>query len=276
MNQFEYSNIYKFKVSVGTALIAFSFLLPWLYLRENFGMLVSKSEFESLTINAQNIILQKQALLNHAPIISLILCIFSLFIGIFLVSNGIKKWNEKEKRDAENDSIKNKIDQARIPNPNAEKIVSNDKYIEIDNTNPPIFIKINNLWHLNHWGSSVAKIKDDIMIFEGEHTRLDSDGSHIDLIDVLSIGSKYLIQCDVQSSLGTTGEFQLWCHDGTGINENKHSVAIPYSTPKNEWETINLEFEAKYSTNLRIHFQYKPGKGRIFVKNLRLIETNNH
>jgi hypothetical protein len=60
MNKPEYSDLYKFIASLGLILIAFSILLPWLFLRESFESLVSASDFANLTPTAQALIAYRQ------------------------------------------------------------------------------------------------------------------------------------------------------------------------------------------------------------------------
>jgi hypothetical protein len=60
MNKPEYSDLYKFIVSLGLILIAFAILLPWLFLRESFDSLVSASDIANLTPTAQTLITHRQ------------------------------------------------------------------------------------------------------------------------------------------------------------------------------------------------------------------------
>ena len=135
-----------------------------------------------------------------------------------------------------------------------------------------IDIPINNLWVLNHWGSDVASIEKGKMIFKGTKTRLEFDGSHINLKDILKVGSIYKISCFVKASPNTTAKFQLWCHDKLGKEQTGIDSAIPYATPSLDGDKCYLRFEAKYNTDIRIHLQYQPGLGQIEVSDIKITE----
>ncbi len=135
-------------------------------------------------------------------------------------------------------------------------------------------IPINNLWWLNHWGSNCASIVGDKMIFSGSsiQTQQGTDGSHIDLNYILEVGKTYEISCFAKSDINTTGMFQLWCHDDTGVKPDGVNVATDFKTPSTEGERIKLNFKADYNKSIRIHLQYKPGQGRIEISDVRISE----
>lgn len=131
-------------------------------------------------------------------------------------------------------------------------------------------IPINNLWRLNHWGSNCASIVDDKMIFTGTSAPNGTDGSHIDLNNILEVGMTYEISCFARSDSNTNGMFQLWCHDQTGVKPDGSNSSSPYKTPNVEGEIIKLNFKAEYNKNIRIHLQYTPGQGLIEVGDIRI------
>ena len=133
-------------------------------------------------------------------------------------------------------------------------------------------IPINNLWRLNHWGSNCATIVDDKMVFTGTTAPQGTDGSHIDLNNILEIGKTYEISCYAKSDPETTGMFQLWCHDQTGVKPDGVNVSTPFRTPAPGGEKFRLTFKADYNKNIRIHLQYTPGQGRIEVSDIRISE----
>jgi hypothetical protein len=135
-------------------------------------------------------------------------------------------------------------------------------------------IPINNLWWLNHWGSNYASIVGDKMVFVGTsvQTQQGTDGSHLDLNYILEIGKTYEISCFAKSDAGTTGMFQLWCHDDTGVKPDGVNVLTPFKTPSTEGERIKLNFKADYNKSIRIHLQYTPGQGRIEISDVRISE----
>lgn len=135
-------------------------------------------------------------------------------------------------------------------------------------------IAINNLWRLNHWGSTCASIVGDKMVFVGTSAPNGADGSHIDLNKLLEIGKTYEISCFAKTDTNTTGQFQLWCHDQTGETPCGATAATPYKTPSTKGEIISLNFTAEYNQNIRIHLQYTPGQGRIEISNVNIYRLN--
>lgn len=97
MIKFEYSDFYKFITSIGIALIILSVLLPWLYLREDFDLVLKEAEINQLTQVAQDIIYGRQSiiqgLISFIPIASLVLFITGLVITVF---GGYKWWSKTQ------------------------------------------------------------------------------------------------------------------------------------------------------------------------------------
>ncbi len=135
-------------------------------------------------------------------------------------------------------------------------------------------VAINNLWRLNHWGTNYASIVGDKMVFKGTGAGHGVDGSHIDLNNILEVGKVYEISCFVRSDENSTGMFQLWCHDQTGITPDGAKEASPFQTPSIRGEIVKLNFRADYNKNIRIHLQYTPGLGQIEVSNVKLYKLN--
>ncbi len=107
------------------------------------------------------------------------------------------------------------------------------------------------------------------MIFKGTVAPKGTDGSNININEQLKIGKQYEVSCFVKSSVGTTGMFQLWCHDQT---ESGNSVATKYKVPSQDGELIELIFQPKFNQNIRIHFQYTPGEGQIEISDVKITE----
>lgn len=124
---------------------------------------------------------------------------------------------------------------------------------------------MNSSWKLNHWESNCASIVGNKMVFTGTSAPNGTDGSHKDFLNILVVGATYEIECYTKSILGTTGRFQLWCHDK--ISEpNGVSVTTEYKTPSIRGEIISLIFKAEFNQNIRVHLQYSPGEGQIEVE----------
>lgn len=133
-------------------------------------------------------------------------------------------------------------------------------------------IPINNLWNLNHWGGSCARIVGEKMIFSDGVAPNGEDGCHIDLNNLLEIGKTYEISCFARSISNVNGAFRLWCHDNTGVLPIGTDVTTDFKSPSNDGEIFKVEFKADYNKNLRIHLQYKPGQGQIEVSEIRISE----
>ncbi len=135
-------------------------------------------------------------------------------------------------------------------------------------------VAINDEWILNHWGSTCAKIENNKMIFSGASAPNGTDGSHINLINALEIGRTYEISCNVKSTVGTTGMFQLWCHDKINNPVNGVSEATAYKIPSTSEEKIKLIFKANFNEDIRIHLQYTPGIGEIQVSDVNIFKLS--
>jgi len=94
--QIEYGDFYKFIVSVGIALLIAAVLLPWLFLREPFDLLVDANQITHLTPAAQAILASRQLLLARAfhfvPWISGTLFI----VGLALSIGGLLLWRPRQ------------------------------------------------------------------------------------------------------------------------------------------------------------------------------------
>lgn len=108
MSQFEYNDLNKFFVSVGVFLIGLTFLLPWLFLKENFDLLVKVDDLNNLTSSAKAIIEQRQSLIGTYSIIIPIVSIISFVIGSFLIYKGIKGWRKLQTILEEREELTNK------------------------------------------------------------------------------------------------------------------------------------------------------------------------
>jgi len=94
--QLEYGDFYKFIVSIGIALIIAAVVLPWLFLREPFDLLLDSNQLARLTPSAQAIIAEREHFL--ATIFHLVPWISGaqFVAGTFLVIAGLAKWRERQ------------------------------------------------------------------------------------------------------------------------------------------------------------------------------------
>lgn len=279
MSQFEYGDLNKFFVSIGVFLIGLTFLLPWLFFREHFDLLIKSEDLKTYTKTAQDIITQRQAIVSYFPILISIISICTFATGVFLCVKGIKGWHKTERLKQQSIIISNQMTTKEVQGFSSNEKLSPDiKSTIIRLENSELYsteIPINNLWVLNHWGSDVASVEKCKIVFKGVKTRLETDGCHIDLKDILEIGSFYKISCFVKAAPNTTGKFQLWCHDKLGKEPKGVDAAIPYATPSIEGDKCSVHFEAKYNGNIRIHLQYSPGQGQIEVSNVQITKLKN-
>lgn len=106
LDKIEFSDLYKFLTSIGLIIIASSFLIPWLLLKSDFGILISIEEYNQLIENskklANNRIDLNLFILKIIPYLSSAL----FLIGALLSFYGIKKWKEKQQTVDETDKLK--------------------------------------------------------------------------------------------------------------------------------------------------------------------------
>jgi hypothetical protein len=96
MPQLEYGDYYKFRVSVGIALVVVAVFVPWLFLRESFDLLLDSNQLLHLTSTAQIILGERQHLL--ASIFRIVPWVSgsTFLIGISLAVNGLYQWRKRQ------------------------------------------------------------------------------------------------------------------------------------------------------------------------------------
>ena len=108
MEKIEYSDLNKFLVSVGVALMTISILIIWLFFREPFDLLIQKDNLENLTEVAKSIIITRQGrvsqLLCFIPWVSL----FLFLLGLASLIIGLVRWWKKQHIIDERDLLTNK------------------------------------------------------------------------------------------------------------------------------------------------------------------------
>lgn len=106
LNKVEFSDLYKFLTSVGLIIIASSFLIPWLFMKQEIGLLISESEYNELVESSKNLTDNRIKLglfiTKAIPYISGILFV----IGTVISSIGISKWKKKQDTVDETDQLK--------------------------------------------------------------------------------------------------------------------------------------------------------------------------
>lgn len=106
LNKIEFSDLYKFLTSVGLIIIASSFLIPWLFMKQEIGLLISESQYNELIETSKKLTdnrISLGLLITRAiPYISVIL------FALGIIISGIGLWNWKKKQDTvdETDQLK--------------------------------------------------------------------------------------------------------------------------------------------------------------------------
>lgn len=126
MQKIEYGDLYKFLVSVGVILIGFAVLIPYFYLKEDFGLCVPQSDMARFEPEVRQIIRTKQQLLlrvqNYVPYLSLAM----FATGLLSVAAGLYKWSRRQRQaDAKFDLEVKRLDlqiRALSPEETKEKI----------------------------------------------------------------------------------------------------------------------------------------------------------
>ena len=145
MNKPEYSDFYKFIVSLGLILIAFAFLLPWLFLRESFDALISVTEIANLTPTAQAIIAYRQNVaLWFAQNIILISSI-PAEVGLITLLSGLVLWHSKQLAVDQKDALETeklrlevkKMSPEQIAEKALKEVSENNQLEQVENTPIP-------------------------------------------------------------------------------------------------------------------------------------------
>lgn len=97
-NKLEFSDINRYLVSIGTILIALALLLPYFYLKENFGIIISEKDYESYTPISKIIIDNKQANILWFQKSIFIISVVVLALGVVFSTIGIWRWNKRQSK----------------------------------------------------------------------------------------------------------------------------------------------------------------------------------
>lgn len=106
LNKIEFSDLYKFLTSVGLIIIASALLIPWLFLKQEIGLLISQSEYNELLESSKkltdNRIVLGLIVTKSIPYISGILFVLGIMISVI----GLSKWKKKQDTVDETDQLK--------------------------------------------------------------------------------------------------------------------------------------------------------------------------
>jgi hypothetical protein len=107
MTKIEYTDRHRFMASMGLALIALAGIIPWLYLREPFDLLIETTKLSQLSPIAQEIISFRLKLVYYFSYSLPILLICVLVIGIILLWIGLDGWRKKQNVQDEKERLGN-------------------------------------------------------------------------------------------------------------------------------------------------------------------------
>ncbi len=141
MQKIEYGDINKFFVSVGLVLIGLSILSPYLYLKEDFGIYLSQTDFDSLQDSVKELVLDKQNKVKQLQSLFFCIPIILSVSGILFLVIGLYRWfsrQEKidEKFDIELDKLKLEL-KSLTQEEREEKVMQEVQEIELDKKTEP-------------------------------------------------------------------------------------------------------------------------------------------
>lgn len=124
MEKIEYSDLNKFLVSVGVALMTISILIVWLFFREPFDLLLEQKTIDNLTETAKTIILTRQGQVSYLlwiiPWVALIL----FLLGLTSLIIGLIRWLKKQRLLDERDELTNKKLQKELEKLSEKEVVA--------------------------------------------------------------------------------------------------------------------------------------------------------
>ncbi|PRX12467.1 hypothetical protein [Nonlabens ulvanivorans] len=105
LNKIEFSDLYRFLTSIGLIFIASSFIIPWLFMKQELGV-ISSTDYNGLIQSSKDLVDNRISLnlivIKALPFISIGLFLF----GCLLIFIGFKKWKKKQDGIDETDGIK--------------------------------------------------------------------------------------------------------------------------------------------------------------------------
>lgn len=96
-NKIEFSDLYKFITSTGLIIVGSAFFIPWLFMKQDQGLVVSERDYQLMNEGARTL-LDSRIQLNLLISKSILYISITLFvIGIISMCYGIWKWSKKQK-----------------------------------------------------------------------------------------------------------------------------------------------------------------------------------
>ena len=98
MEKIEYGDINKFLVSTGIVFITLSALIPYFYLKEDFGIYLSSADISKLEAPVRTLILDKQSKVIFIQQIIPWISLAFLTIGLIAVIIGLVRWSRRQQK----------------------------------------------------------------------------------------------------------------------------------------------------------------------------------
>jgi hypothetical protein len=123
MEKIEYSDLNKFLVSVGVALMTISILIVWLFFREPFDLLLEQKTIDNLTETAKTIILTRQGQVSYLLCIIPWVALILFLLGLTSLIIGLIRWLKKQRLLDERDELTNKKLQKELEKLSEKEVV---------------------------------------------------------------------------------------------------------------------------------------------------------
>jgi hypothetical protein len=123
MEKIEYSDLNKFLVSVGVALMAISILIVWLFFKEPFDLLIEQKTLDNLTETAKTIIVNRQGQVSHLLCIIPWVALVLFLLGLTSLIIGLVRWLKKQRLLDERDELTNKKLKKELEKLSEEEVV---------------------------------------------------------------------------------------------------------------------------------------------------------
>lgn len=98
MQKIEFGDINKFLVSIGLVLIGLAIITPYLYLKEDFGLIIESEKILKLDPEVQNIVSNKKSLISNIQGIIPGTSFILLGLGLLISGIGINRWLKRQKK----------------------------------------------------------------------------------------------------------------------------------------------------------------------------------
>lgn len=126
--KFEFSDLYKFFVSLGVVLITISVLTPWLFLREPFDLLKTADELAKLTPFAQEALSKRQQLVMLALQIIPVFSLTGISLGLLMGGYGLYRWTANQRIHDEKTRIELEISKQSLRDATEDEVEKHREY----------------------------------------------------------------------------------------------------------------------------------------------------